>query len=59
MEMFGLKVQPKNHTHTPRSARECEGINHTFPSGLPLWELETLWTLESSENNLTGQNSLD
>ncbi len=34
-------------------------LTHTFPSGLPLWELEFQWTLEFSKNKLKGQNSLD
>jgi hypothetical protein len=32
---------------------------HTLPSGLPLWETESLWTPEFSKNNLKGQNSLN
>jgi hypothetical protein len=32
---------------------------HTFPSGLPLWELESLWTFKFSKSDLRGQNSLD
>jgi len=32
---------------------------HTPPSGLSLWELETLWSFEFSESNFKGQNSLD
>jgi hypothetical protein len=32
---------------------------HTLQSGLPLWELESLWTPESSKNDLKGQNSFD
>jgi hypothetical protein len=39
-----------------------EGVKewtHTFPSGLPFWELESQWTLKISENNYKGQNSLD
>jgi hypothetical protein len=31
----------------------------TFPSELPLWELESRWSLESSKSNYRGQNSLD
>jgi hypothetical protein len=31
----------------------------TLPNGLPLWELESWWTFEPSENNSKGQNSLD
>jgi hypothetical protein len=32
---------------------------HTLPSGLPLWELKSLWSFKTSKNNLKGQNSLD
>jgi hypothetical protein len=31
----------------------------TLPSELPLWELKSRWTLESSESNFKGQNPLD
>ncbi len=31
----------------------------TFPSELPLWELESQWTLKFSENDCKGQNPLD
>jgi hypothetical protein len=31
----------------------------TFPSELPLWKLESRWTLEFSENDCRVQNSLD
>jgi len=31
---------------------------HTFPNGLPLWELEFWWTSEFLKNDLKGQNSL-
>jgi len=38
--------------HAPESAKECEGMNlHTLPSELPLWELESRWTLESSRSD--------
>ncbi len=30
----------------------------TLPRQLPLWEMESRWTLKISENNLTGQNSM-
>jgi hypothetical protein len=32
---------------------------HTLPSGLPLWELESLWNIEFLERDLGGQNSLN
>jgi hypothetical protein len=31
----------------------------TLPSELPLWELESRWSLESSKSNCKGQNPLD
>jgi hypothetical protein len=31
----------------------------TLPSELPLWELESRWTLKFLENNYKGQNPLD
>ncbi len=38
------------------SVREC---TPTLPSELPLWELESRWTFESSKSNFKGQNPLD
>ncbi len=43
--------------HAPGSVGEYEGM--TFPSELPLWELESQWTPESLENDRKGQNPLD
>jgi hypothetical protein len=43
----------------PRVQRNVREWAHTFPNGLPLWELESQWTPEYSKNNLKGQNSLD
>jgi hypothetical protein len=40
----------------PESVREWA---HTLPSGLPLWELESLWSPKLLESNYKGQNSLD
>jgi hypothetical protein len=31
----------------------------TLPNELPLWELESWWTFESSKGDCRGQNSLD
>jgi hypothetical protein len=45
------KMQPKNHIHTFKSAREYEGMNHTLPSGFPLWELKSQWTFEFPQSN--------
>jgi hypothetical protein len=39
-----------------------EGVKegaHTLSNGLPLWELESLWTFEFLKSNLKGENSLD
>ncbi len=45
--------------HAPRSLGKCEGMNPTFPSELPLWELEFQWTPKFSKGYYKGQNSLD
>jgi hypothetical protein len=50
-----MRVMP----HAPESIGKCEGMNPTLPRELPLWELESRWTLESSERNCRGQNSMD
>jgi hypothetical protein len=47
-------MQPENRFHTPKSVKEC---THTIPSGLPLWELESLWSPKSSKSNLKGQTN--
>jgi hypothetical protein len=46
-------------SHVPENAKECEGMNPHTPKELPLWELESWWTPESSESNCKGQNPLD
>jgi hypothetical protein len=41
---------------------ECERVwewRLTLPSELPFWELESRWTLEPSESNCKGQNTLN
>jgi hypothetical protein len=45
--------------HTPGSAKECEGMNPRTPKELPLWELESRWTPESSQGNCRNQNPMD
>jgi hypothetical protein len=55
----GQEGSPGVTFHTPGNVGECEGMNPTLPSVLPLWELEFWWTLESSESNWRGQNPLD
>ncbi len=42
-----------------RETQECGRVwewTLTLPSELPCWELESRWTLESSESNFKGQN---
>jgi len=51
--------KPRFTFHAPGSVGECEEWTSTLPSELPLWELESQWTPESSKNNCKGQNSLD
>jgi hypothetical protein len=54
--------QKCNRIITPTFSRVWKSVRewpHTLPSGLPLWELEYLWTPKFSENDLKGQNSLD
>jgi hypothetical protein len=38
---------------------KCEGMNPTPPNELPLWELESQWTLKFSKSDCKGQNPLD
>ncbi len=45
-------------SHALESAKECEGMNPHTPKELPLWELESRWTLEFSEGDYRGQNPL-
>ncbi len=42
-------------------SRECEkvwGNEPSHPKGVPLWKLESKWTLEFSKGNCRGQNSM-
>jgi hypothetical protein len=45
---YKLGVKLRSHIHTPGTVGECEGMSPHTPSGLPLWELESRWTFESS-----------
>jgi len=42
-------------SHTPGSVEKCEGVNLTLPRQLSLWEMESRWTPETSENDFRGQ----
>jgi hypothetical protein len=41
MERCEPKVQLKSHIYTPRMGESVREWTHTFPNGLPLWELES------------------
>jgi hypothetical protein len=45
--------------HALGNVGEYEGMKPPLPSELPLWELESKWTPESSKGNLRGPYSLD
>ncbi len=59
MERCGSRMQPWSHIYTPRVQKSVREWIHTFPSGFPLWKLESLWSFEFSKNKFRGQNSLD
>jgi hypothetical protein len=61
-----VRVQTKREpgSHITYS-RECEEVwgsvtewTLTLPRQLPLWEMESRWTLETSESDFRGQNSM-
>jgi len=37
--------------HVLGSARECEGMNPTFPNELSLWDLESQWAIVGVKNH--------
>jgi hypothetical protein len=49
----------ESHFILPGVQKSVREWTLTLPRELPLWELESRWTLESSESNCKGQNSLD
>jgi len=49
------KVQAKSATRKSHlHSQETGEWTHTLPSGLPLWELKALWSLESSKEVFQG-----
>jgi hypothetical protein len=54
----GPKGSPGVTSETPGSAGECEGLGLHTPKQLPLWEMESRWTPETSETDLRGQISM-
>jgi hypothetical protein len=57
--MCGSKMQPGNRIYFFKMWKNVREWTHTPPSGLPLWELESLWSFEFSQSDLKDQNSLD
>jgi hypothetical protein len=53
-------MKPRGHISCFHECKKVWG-NETFalPSELPLWELESMWILESLEGDCRGPNSLD
>jgi hypothetical protein len=49
----------ESHLMLPRVEESVREWTLTLPSEFPLWELESWWTFESSDNNCRGQNPLD
>jgi len=49
----GIKAResPGVTSHTPGSVRKCEGVNPHTPKATPTWEMESRWTLETSESD--------
>jgi hypothetical protein len=45
--------------HAPGSVKSVREWTFRLPMQLPLWEMESQWTPESSEGNCRGQNSMD
>jgi hypothetical protein len=55
----GQKWARESHFMLPRVQDSVKEWTPTFPSELPLWELESQWTFKSSEGDCRGQNLLD
>jgi hypothetical protein len=53
------KGSPRVTPHAPGSAKEWGEMNPHTPKGVQPWELESQCTLESSEGDFRGQNSMD
>jgi hypothetical protein len=57
-----IKSGLESHISCPRgveSMGECENWTSTLPSEVPLWELESRWSLKFSKSNFRGQNPSD
>jgi len=59
-KVWRLRAKREARSHTTYS-RKCEkvwGNELSHPKGVPLWELESRWTPESSKGDYRGQNSM-
>jgi len=60
---FWAKKNPGSPTTYSRECKKVWGSMRewtlTLPRQLPLWEMESRWTLEISKSNFRGQNSMD
>jgi hypothetical protein len=56
------KKEPGNHITYSRKCKKVWGSMRewtlTLPRQLPLWEMESQWTLKTSESDFKGQNSM-
>jgi hypothetical protein len=52
------KKEAKSHTTYSWECERVWGNEPSHPQGVPLWELESRWTPESSEDNCKGQTSI-
>jgi len=57
-KVVGQKGSPGVMLHVPRSANVKEWT-FTLPKELPLWELESQWTLECLKRDCRGQTLMD
>jgi hypothetical protein len=58
-KVAGQEGSPRVTSHSPRSAKKCEGMNPHTPKEPPFWELESQWTSEFSKGDCRGQNPVD
>jgi hypothetical protein len=54
----GLREARESHQRLPGVKESVREWAITLPRQLPLWEMESRWTPETSETDLSGQNSM-
>jgi hypothetical protein len=52
------RESPGVTSHTSESVEKCEGVNPHTPKTTPTLEMESRWTLETSNSNFRGQKSM-